>query len=982
MQTQPAQIFNPFDYLKSGITNIDPVSFCENNLTLDGNDFKIHGNGYKPYADIYRQIGVDCLKKEGSKPVILVKGRQVGATTMAAALEFYFMASGMFGRNGKPPMRVVHAFPTLIHVHLYAKTKFNPMMKGAKTYGMKGQKKISIIEAKLDKTSATNDSLQFKQFEGENFVRIESTGIDADRLRGGTADVMLYDECFPYDQNIITENGKMTIGKLHRLFLSKKDVPKVLTYNETTECFEYKNIINSWNRGKRSLCTVICENRKIKCTDNHRFLTTDGWVEAKKLNIGDVIKTTTPDINQLSISLNDDQWQVILGSFLGDGHIEKIGKNKYRLRERHGKKQTDYCKWKAGLFNCDVRYIDKNGYSQTPCVEFNTKTFVTKYEFPKNKQHCPQWILDQLDERGLAVWFMDDGTTCKNINARFETCSFNEDSQKRIVEKLRSFGIDCEYRFVKLYDHRSPGYFNIFIYANGYKTLNKLISEYIHKDLEYKLKYTVDKKYQWSNKFNNYGLIVVKDVIGYTGEDEVYDIEVEDNHNFIVGSVRRSKNLGGLIAHNCQDIPQLAIANANKMLTTAKYGKNGKGVQVYFGTPKSRNSQYYKMWSESSQNYYYLGCEKCEKHFPLYLPGGENWYKVWLYGFMVQCSHCGHIQDKREAAERGKWISVRNPNDPEPKMIGYHINQLYNPIFKREDIEAEKPENSLVNTERAWMNEVLGEFFAGDMGPISKEEIIEKCGDANRSMVAQITEDNFKIFAGFDWGKRNDADAVGKDEAKRQGGQSYSTCVVIREEGPGRLEIVYAGIVKKNDNQYKRDYIHEVMRKYKVTQAVGDYGFAHELTEDMHRDYNNRFLGCELIGKVNGHIRLNEASTPPVIQAQREYHIEEVFNIMKRGMIRFPLGGPRGPNSGVHRIDWLIDHCSSMEEKITFNIVNEPVRRFVKGSTPNDGMMALVNAYIAYKYFITNGFSDNKKGIFEKKGPSKIMAITGYCPRL
>lgn len=780
---QPTQLdIDVFDQIKSGIINIDPVSFCESNLTLDGNPFRIKGNGYKPYADIYRQIGVNCLNRNStSKPVILVKGRQVGATTMAAALELYFMASGAFGRNGKPPIRVVHAFPTLIHVHLYSKTKFNPMIKGAKQFGMKNNRKVSIVEAKLDTTSAANDSLQFKQFEGDNFVRIESTGLDADRLRGGTADVMLYDECFPYDQKIMTSDGNIEIGKLYNDFINNKETPKVFSFNESTGDFENKEIKNVWKREKKTLYRLTCYGHDrslfcqwedkiiIECTDRHRFLTMNGWKQLDQLNINDSIKT--------------------------------------------------YC-----------------------------------------------------------------------------------------------------------------------------------------------------------------GFIKVQKIKKTRKEEEVYDIEVEDNHNFLVVS-RKGNEDNGLVAHNCQDIPQLAIANANKMLTTAKYGKPGKGVQVYFGTPKQRNSKYYEMWQESTQSYYYLGCEKCGGHFPLYLSGDDCWERIWVHGYIVQCTECGHMQDKRDAAERGKWVSTRDEDDPNVKLVGYHINQLYNPIFTREDIEGEKPENSLVNTERAWMNEVLGEFFTGDSGPITKEEIVNLCGDPKRSMRARISPDeNANVFVGFDWGKRNDERALGADEAKKSGGQSYSTCVVLREDGPNRLVIDYAGIVKKNDNEYKRNFIHEIMKQYCITQAVGDFGFAHELTEDMHREYNNRFLGCELVASVSGFVRFKDTQFPPIIQAQREHYIEEVFNVMKRGMIRFPLGGPRGENSGYDRISWLIDHCSSMEVKTTFNAVNEPVRRFVKGSTPNDGMMALVNAYIAFKYFKTNGFTDNKQGLNNKEHGKRAMAITGYCP--
>jgi len=613
-----------FDNIKSSLINIDPIAYCENTLMLDGKPYRLNGNGYAPFRALFRQIAINSLRPD-SKPIVMVKGRQVGATTMANALELYFMTSGLFGTNNRAPMRIIHLFPDLIRTYIYAKTKFNPMIRSAVQIDdpRKPNKKISIIESKLDKASATNDSLQFKQFVGDNFIRLESTGRDGERLRGGTVDCLFYDEC--------------------------------------------------------------------------------------------------------------------------------------------------------------------------------------------------------------------------------------------------------------------------------------------------------------------------------------------------------------------QSIPGPAIANANKMLTTAQYGKVGSGIQVYFGTPLSKNSAYYKMWARSTQAYYHLGCEKCENLFPLYTPGSNNWEKIWLHGFIVQCPYCQHTQDKRFAAERGKWVHLafddnKNKTEKDCEYIGYHINQLYNPLFTRERMDKEKPEISPTNTERIYQNEVLGEFYAGEMGPITADEIEEKCADKERLMRNSIGIGEEKlVFAGFDWGKRNDPDAVGKEESDRQGGQSFSTCVVLSEEGPGRLVIDYAAIVKKNDFEYKKGFIHEVMRKYSVTQAVGDIGYANDLTEVMQRDYGDRFLASNLLTKVNGYVKLNDTAFPHIILAEREYHIAEVFNIMKKGMVRFPW-------KDWERISWLVNHCCSMDVKVTFNVVNEPVRRFVKGSTPNDGFMALLNAYLAYKYYATKGFSNLKSGLLDTTKNKGISAIAGYCP--
>jgi hypothetical protein len=120
-----------FEKIKEGIANIDPVRFVENYLTIDGEPFNLSGRGYKPFADIYRYVGIKALEPTG-KPVILVKGRQVGGTVMACALEQFFMGSGLFGNDKRPPMRIIHAFPILEQAAVYSKTQFSQMIGNSK----------------------------------------------------------------------------------------------------------------------------------------------------------------------------------------------------------------------------------------------------------------------------------------------------------------------------------------------------------------------------------------------------------------------------------------------------------------------------------------------------------------------------------------------------------------------------------------------------------------------------------------------------------------------------------------------------------------------------------------------------------------------------------------------------------------------------------------------------------------------------------
>ena len=54
------------------------------------------------------------------------------------------------------------------------------------------------------------------------------------------------------------------------------------------------------------------------------------------------------------------------------------------------------------------------------------------------------------------------------------------------------------------------------------------------------------RKYEWNKEFLNYGLLRVTNIIYFKNKGAnrcktpyVYDIEVEDNHNFVIGTKNR-----------------------------------------------------------------------------------------------------------------------------------------------------------------------------------------------------------------------------------------------------------------------------------------------------------------------------------------------------------------------------------------------------------------------------------------------------------
>jgi superfamily II DNA or RNA helicase len=382
---------------------------------------------------------------------------------------------------------------------------------------------------------------------------------------------IVIDECFPYRTGIVTDKGVMYIGVLYNKWKNKEELPKILSYNKNTTNFEYKEMTYSWKKINKYLIEISMSKKKFKCTLNHKILTINGYIEANKLNIGDIIISKYDKLNidnSIAPALNDEQLQIIYGSYLGNGHIEITKENRYRLKLIHYEEQKDYCKWKAEMFG-----IENNDYSQKSVYSFQTKIFDLEYNISKNTKEVPDWLLDKLDIKGISIWFMDYGSNQIKYNKNgtisnfisINTNNFNYEIQEKFVNKFKKYNIDCSIR------KENNNYYINFNKENSDKLLN-LIKPYIHPSFNYKIYSNIDleeliskNKYKWNNNFLNYGTLKVTKIVylenikeKWQKEPYVYDIEVKDNHNFIIGTKITSKNqteyIDGPVVSNCHHI--------------------------------------------------------------------------------------------------------------------------------------------------------------------------------------------------------------------------------------------------------------------------------------------------------------------------------------------------------------------------------------------------------------------------------------------
>jgi len=481
--------------------------------------------------------------------------------------------------------------------------------------------RVGLIKAKVVDTDdkdivlASLQSLSMKEYAPETF---ESFG------------TLVADECFPYQQPIATSKGPINIGRLYNMWKNGETLPLINSYNIDNKVFEWKKMTYAWEKQATKLLLIQFGKHKLRCTPNHKILTANGMIEAEKLKIGDLVwghRDENKSEHACARILNNDQYQILLGSILGDGCVCKTPSGRYRLRIIHGMMQQSYCEWKANMFCENTQIIDHNGYSGKQAIRFCTKLIDLAKDIPKEKYNITQWIIDDLDPRGMAIWYMDDGSLHrKAYNVNLCTHTFDMDTHKRLVAKFKMYDIDCTISDNKGYHILRMNTINTLKFFN-------LIGQYIHPTMRYKIEndfthtdyieyhkgtskyrsfrninthnlvqnetYVVrgqsyicnkcklndylhlhsnDKKktqicyaivdhkifdvkllgsYMWNSKFNNVSTLKITsitDIYKWHGgstrntSSNVYDIEVEDNHNLVCCGKTTDQ---GVIVSNC-----------------------------------------------------------------------------------------------------------------------------------------------------------------------------------------------------------------------------------------------------------------------------------------------------------------------------------------------------------------------------------------------------------------------------------------------
>lgn len=349
--------------------------------------------------------------------------------------------------------------------------------------------------------------------------------------------------CFNYDSKVLMADGSLEcIGKI----VNQKISRPVLSFNPITKEVESKKIVGWHNNGQSDKFLHVKVNggasgsRGFRCTPEHVIYTPNGEIGARDLKVGSKVL-----VNGFKY-YNDQQFDLILGSMLGDGSLrfEKHG-NRGHLRVGHGKKQKEYCEWKANSFGQEI------GVTKKGSVWFDSERSEEFMEFndiikKKGVVFIPDRLIDQLTPKSIAIWYQDDGTFSGSYErwghgkSQIAATLLKENCGLKVAAKICSLGLGYP-TFIK-----GKG----FLWSSDEsKLFQRGIGKYVHPSMRYKLK-SENRKFNWFSKVSNpIGVLYPATVVSiedYIPKSKLksfrYDITVDGNHNYFVSDV---------LVHNC-----------------------------------------------------------------------------------------------------------------------------------------------------------------------------------------------------------------------------------------------------------------------------------------------------------------------------------------------------------------------------------------------------------------------------------------------
>jgi recombination protein RecA len=407
--------------------------------------------------------------------------------------------------------------------------------------------------------------------------------------------------CFNYHARVLLADGSsMRIGKI----VNQRLPVKVLSYDPETGRIEPRRVVNWFNNGKADYFLqfeveggVPRRRRRFAITPNHMIFTPRGEVPASQLREGDEVLAMVEDYR-----LTDDQLQLLLGGALGDGSLRKVGTDLATFRVGHAPEQEAYLRWKHEMLEPFARKIGPAGNG----IGFDTVSCPTlaglhSSLYEENGQRTAvAGVLDQLDARGLAVWYGDDGSFDGHFSrwghgkAILNNKSIRGDARQLVTALFERLAVG------RPHDDGRRFSFN----SEQTARFHEMIAPYLHPSVDYKLHPALRGRFAWQPDLSDAHLngtrlaarrymravsacitsIYVKPP---TRSMRRFDLEVEGNHSYLIQ---------GVVVHNSPETTTggralkfyASVRMEIRRIESIKSGEEIKGIRARIKVVKNK----------------------------------------------------------------------------------------------------------------------------------------------------------------------------------------------------------------------------------------------------------------------------------------------------------------------------------------------------------------------------------------------------------
>jgi hypothetical protein len=189
-------------------------------------------------------------------------------------------------------------------------------------------------------------------------------------------------------------------------------------------------------------------------------------------------------------SLTKFERSIIIGSILGDGYLRIIsGRKDAFLEINHSIKAKEYVDYKYNSLKrlCESAPKERPNNENRVAYRFFTKqhkdlTDIYGVFYKNNRKIIPKDL--ELNPIIVAIWFMDDGSKCRDSDIYLNTQQFSILDQKRLVTLLRKIGIKSRL-------NKDKKYYRIRIIKESIGDFMRMIDSYIIPSMRYKLVMTL-----------------------------------------------------------------------------------------------------------------------------------------------------------------------------------------------------------------------------------------------------------------------------------------------------------------------------------------------------------------------------------------------------------------------------------------------------------------------------------------------------------